>query len=113
MIAQLSQKTIDSFQAMIWSWWSVNRRDLPWRHTRDPYRIMVSEVMLGQTQVLRVIPKYAEFIKTFSTVEMLAQATPAHVLRIWKGMGYNRRALYLANTAKMIVDVYHGKFPLS
>jgi len=70
-------------------------------------------VMLGQTQVLRVIPKYAEFIKTFSTVEMLAQATPAHVLRIWKGMGYNRRALYLANTAKMIVDVYHGKFPLS
>lgn len=98
---------------MIFTWWAGHQRDLPWRSTRDPYRIMVSEVMLQQTQVHRVVPKYEEFIKAFPTLETLAQASPAYVLRVWKGMGYNRRALYLHKAAKIIVEEYHGKFPVS
>ncbi len=100
----LSKNRIVTFQKKIFEWWSTHKRDLPWRHTRDPYRIMVSEVMLQQTQVLRVVAKYREFIQTFPTVVDLAQASPAQVLRIWKGMGYNRRALYLHKAAKIIVE---------
>lgn len=98
---------------MVLSWWSTHKRDLPWRHTRDPYRILVSEFMLQQTQVLRVLGKYAEFIKAFPTVNDLAHASPAQVLRIWKGMGYNRRALYLQRAAKMIIDEHQGTFPFT
>lgn len=110
---KLSPRRIVSFQHKIFSWWTTHNRDLPWRHTRDPYEIMVSEVMLQQTQVLRVLPKYAEFIEAFPTVSILAKTTPADVLRIWKGMGYNRRALYLQKASKVIVVIYHGKFPVS
>lgn len=102
-----------SFQRTIFFWWKRNRRDLPWRQTRNPYRILVSEVMLQQTQVSRVIPKYQEFLTAFPTVEALAKASPAQVLRVWKGMGYNRRALYLQKTARAIVSDYQGKFPKS
>lgn len=83
------------FQDFIFSWWKDHRRDLPWRRTHDPYKILVSEVMLQQTQVRRVLPKYAEFIEAFPDISTLANASPADVLRAWKGMGYNRRALYL------------------
>ncbi len=69
--------------------------------------------MLQQTQVLRVIAKYDKFIEAFPTIQALAQASPAGVLRIWKGMGYNRRALYLQKAAKVIIEIHHGKFPLS
>ncbi len=110
---KLSTKRIKFFQKSIFTWWTTHKRDLPWRHTRDPYRIMVSEVMLQQTQVLRVVAKYREFIKRYPRVSNLAQATPAEVLRIWKGMGYNRRALYLQRAARVIVDEYFGKFPVS
>lgn len=110
---KLSQRRIDSFQHKIFIWWTTHKRDLPWRHTRDPYKIMVSEVMLQQTQVLRVVAKYREFTERFPTVRDLAHASPADVLRIWKGMGYNRRALYLHKTAKAIVKIYQGKFPVS
>ncbi len=103
---KLTKRQITSFQQKILSWWKTHRRDLPWRHTRDPYRIMVSEVMLQQTQVLRVIAKYTEFIEAFPGVHNLAMASPADVLRIWKGMGYNRRALYLQKAARLIVE--HG-----
>lgn len=98
-----TKKKIHAFQTMIFSWWRDNRRDLPWRHTHDPYNILVSEVMLQQTQVQRALPKYAEFIETYPTVYDLAKASVADVLRIWKGMGYNRRALYLQQTAKQVV----------
>lgn len=108
---KLSTGRIVSFQHKIFSWWTTHKRDLPWRHTRDPYKIMVSEVMLQQTQVLRVIAKYREFIEVFPTVFDLAKASPAQVLRVWKGMGYNRRALYLQKAAKAIVEIYHGIFP--
>ena len=93
------------FQAYIFAWWKTHRRDLPWRHTHDPYKILVSEVMLQQTQVSRVLPKYKEFIEKYPTANSLARASTSDVLKIWKGMGYNRRVLYL----KKAVEV--GIFP--
>ncbi|MBI3955949.1 Fe-S cluster assembly protein HesB [Candidatus Gottesmanbacteria bacterium] len=110
---KLPKKKIVSFQQKVFTWWSTHKRDLPWRRTRDPYRIMVSEVMLQQTQVLRVVAKYREFIERYPRVSNLAHATPAEVLRIWKGLGYNRRALYLHRAAKTIAEAYHGKFPIN
>jgi len=107
----LTKRQIAQFQLKIFRWWKTNRRNLPWRHTRDPYAIAVSEVMLQQTQVLRVIAKYSEFIEEYPTVFDLANASPGDVLRIWKGMGYNRRALYLHKMAKIIVETYGGIFP--
>jgi len=80
---------------MIFMWWRTHKRDLPWRHTRDPYKILVSEVMLQQTQVSRVLPKYKEFLKQFPTLPSLGKASTTDVLRAWKGLGYNRRAVYL------------------
>jgi len=107
----LSSGRIKAFQTMIFSWWKKNKRDLPWRKTHDPYRIMISEVMLQQTQVSRVLPKYREFLALFPTVFDLSKTTPAAVLRAWKGMGYNRRALCLQKAAKAVVEAYNGSFP--
>lgn len=107
---QLSSKKRAAFQNLILEWWADNRRELPWRNTRDPYHILVAEVMLQQTQVSRVVPKYAAFLTAFPTVYTLAEAAPAHVLRQWQGMGYNRRALYLQRTAQAIVGM-GGTFP--
>ena len=95
----ISQASRKEFQSHIFSWWKTHRRDLPWRHTHDPYKIFVSEIMLQQTQVSRVIPKYLEFIHQYPTVNSLAKASTSDVLRLWKGMGYNRRALYLKKSA--------------
>lgn len=108
---ELTRKQIRSFQEMIFSWWKKNRRDLPWRRTHDPYKILVSEVMLQQTQVSRVLPIYQQFINEFPDVYSLANASAADVLRQWKGMGYNRRALYLQKAAATIVNEYNGVFP--
>jgi len=107
----IPQNRILKFQQMIFTWWGENRRDLPWRHTHDPYKITVSEIMLGQTQVSRVLAKYREFIKRYPTIYSLANASTASVLRVWKGMGYNRRALYLHDIANVIVREYKGIFP--
>jgi len=96
---------------MIFRWWKTNRRDLPWRYTHDPYAIAVSEIMLQQTQVSRVLTRYREFIEQYPTVQKLARASPADILRTWKGMGYNRRALYLQKMAKAVVEIYGGNFP--
>lgn len=87
------------------------RHDLPWRRTKEPYRILVSEVMLQQTQVERVIPYYKEFLKRFPTVETLAGAPLSFVLTAWQGLGYNRRAKMLHEAAKQVVKEYRGKFP--
>ena len=84
---------------------------MPWRRTHDPYRILVSEIMLQQTQVDRVRAKYAEFLKVFPTVDVLAAASLGDVLRVWSGLGYNRRAKYLHACAKEVVRVHGGKFP--
>ena len=96
---------------MIFQWWQTHRRDLPWRQTNDPYKILISEVMLQQTQVRRVLPKYTEFIKLYPTVQSLATASQGDILRVWKGMGYNRRALYLQKTAQEVVQQFGGVFP--
>ncbi len=108
---KIPNKQIREFHQKIFSWWEKNRRDLPWRHTHDPYNILVSEVMLQQTQVSRALPKYREFILEFPTVQTVAQSPLSGVLQVWKGMGYNRRAQYLQKTAKVLVAEYGGQFP--
>ena len=108
----IPQNRILKFQQMIFTWWGKNRRDLPWRHTHDPYKIAISEIMLQQTQVSRVLTRYSEFIEEYPTVYNLARASKASILRMWSGMGYNRRALYLHDMAKVIVQLYQGKFPV-
>ena len=87
------------------------RRDLPWRRTRDPYAILVSEVMLQQTQVDRVLPYYTRFLERFPTVEDLAAAATSDVIRFWSGLGYNRRAVNLQRAARAVVDEFGGSFP--
>ena len=101
------------FQTLIFSWWASHKRDLPWRRTHDPYKILVSEIMLQQTQVSRVLPKYKDFLTKFPDIQSLAGANTADVLRAWKGLGYNRRALYLKKTADAITNNWKGKFPKS
>lgn len=88
------------------------RKHLPWRHTRDPYKVLVSEVMLQQTQVERVVPYYQKFLKEFPTTEALAQAPLSKVLSAWQGLGYNRRGKYLHEAAKIISSAgWGGKLP--
>ncbi|MBI5391323.1 A/G-specific adenine glycosylase [Candidatus Woesearchaeota archaeon] len=97
-----SPDKIATFQSKILTWYKDNKRDLPWRTTTNPYHILVSEVMLQQTQVDRVIPYYQRWLKVFSTPELLAQASKEQVLRHWSGLGYNHRALRLQQLAKAI-----------
>ena len=92
-------------------WFKENSRDLPWRRTRDPYAILVSEVMLQQTQVDRVIPYYLRFLERFPTVQKLAAAPTSDVIRIWSGLGYNRRAVNLQRAAIAVVEKLGGSFP--
>ncbi|HEX2282244.1 MAG TPA: A/G-specific adenine glycosylase [Thermomicrobiales bacterium] len=92
-------------------WFKENARDLPWRRTRDPYAILVSEVMLQQTQVDRVFPYYTRFLERFPTVQALAAAPTSDVIRIWSGLGYNRRAVNLQRAARTVVDERGGTFP--
>ena len=99
----LTLQQITEFQTHILSWYGKNKRDLPWRHTRDPYAILVSEVMSQQTQISRVVPKFEAWMKRFPTVESLATASPRDVLQYWSGLGYNRRALYLKKCAEELV----------
>lgn len=86
------------------AWFAENGRDLPWRWTRDPYAILVSEVMLQQTQVERVVPRYLAWLEGWPTVESLAAAPPADVIREWQGLGYNRRSLNLHRAARLVVE---------
>lgn len=95
----------------IWQWYKTHPVHLPWRTTRDPYAILVSEVMLQQTQIPRVLMKYPLFLKRFPTIKHLARANLSSVLLAWRGMGYNRRALYLKKTAEEIQKKYAGNLP--
>ncbi len=92
------------FGALLRQWFRRNGRDLPWRKTRDPYHILVSELMLQQTQVSRVVPKYAEFLGTFPTLHHIARARPARVTEAWAGLGYYARARNLHALAKVVTD---------
>ncbi|MDX6592223.1 MAG: A/G-specific adenine glycosylase [Gaiellales bacterium] len=96
-------------QQLLLAWFSQNVRDLPWRHTRDPYAILVSEVMLQQTQVARIVPRYEAWLERWPTAEDLAAAPPADVIREWSGLGYNRRAVNLHRCAQRVVEL--GDFP--
>jgi A/G-specific adenine glycosylase len=99
-------------QRRLLSWYAKNgRASLPWRKTRDPYRILVSEFMLQQTQVDRVLPKYRAFIKRFPTIRVLAAASLADVIREWQGLGYNSRALRLKRIAEAVVTRFGGAIP--
>lgn len=100
------------FQNIVYKNYKEHGRDyLPWRKTKNPYNILISEVMLQQTQAGRVIQKYHDFLKAFPTIQVLAQAPLRTVLTVWQGMRYNRRARYLSDTAKIIVKEHKGKIP--
>lgn len=99
------------FHAKIWEYYRQNKRALPWREHTDPYPILISEIMLQQTQVERVIPKFNSFIEQFPTIGALAKAPLSEVLRTWSGLGYNRRAKYLLQTARMVVTRHGGNLP--
>jgi len=102
---------IQAVRERLLAWYAREARDLPWRRTRDPYRILVSEVMLQQTQVERVVPAYEAFLARFPTIQRLAEAPLAEVIAVWAGLGYNRRAVYLWRAAREIVERYGGEFP--
>jgi A/G-specific adenine glycosylase len=102
---------LESYRRHILDWYAVSRRDLPWRGDTDPYRILVSEVMLQQTGVHRVIPAYHRFLERFPTLGALAAARTADVLRAWEGLGYNRRALYLKRAAVAVAARHGGSLP--
>jgi A/G-specific adenine glycosylase len=89
-------------ESLLVEWFEAHGRDLPWRRTRDPYAILVSEVMLQQTQVERVIPRYLAWLARWPTVESLAVAAAADVIREWQGLGYNRRAVNLHRAAQVV-----------
>ncbi|MFQ5695271.1 MAG: A/G-specific adenine glycosylase, partial [Terriglobia bacterium] len=92
-------------------WFDQNKRDLPWRRTRNPYRIWLAEIMLQQTRVPVAAPYYRRFLRAFPTVRKLARARRQAVLRQWAGLGYYRRALHLHEAAKRIVRQHGGRFP--
>lgn len=99
------------FRSAIYAYYGLHGRDLPWRKTTDPYPVFVSEIMLQQTQVDRVLPKYRLFLEAFPTLEMLARSSPAAVLHVWSGLGYNRRALHLHGSAQKILCDFSGMIP--
>jgi A/G-specific adenine glycosylase len=105
-------KKEEQFIKIVWEYYKQHgRHDLPWRKTSDPYLILVSEIMLQQTQVERVIPKYNAFLKRFGTVRKLAQSSLGEVLVIWQGLGYNRRAKMLHQCAEIVTKQHKGIFP--
>jgi A/G-specific adenine glycosylase len=99
------------FSHKIISWYQQNKRDLPWRETKDPYKIWLSEIILQQTRVAQGMPYYFSFIESFPTVFDLARANEQEILKLWQGLGYYSRARNLHFTAKTIVDQYNGIFP--
>lgn len=99
------------FQTMIWSFYREHGRSFAWRHTDDPYHIVVSEIMLQQTQTYRVAPKYEEFIRVFPHFASLASAPLKEVLHQWQGLGYNRRGMYLHRIAQRVMQDYAGVLP--
>ena len=103
--------TTAKFQRTILDWYKDNKRNLPWRNTKNPYRIMVSEIMLQQTQVSRVLPKYKEFLQAFPDIKTLAECKDSDLLAIWSGLGYWRRARFLKEACKAIIKDHNGKFP--
>lgn len=103
--------TVAEFQSMMLDFYHKESRTFPWRETRDPYAILVSELMLQQTQTERVVPKYLAWLETFPTAADLAAAPFPQVLAAWSGLGYNRRAGYLQSACRQVVEEWGGAFP--
>ncbi|HRH26112.1 MAG TPA: A/G-specific adenine glycosylase [Candidatus Paceibacterota bacterium] len=106
-----TKKSAKKFISTVYDHYRIHARSFPWRETNDPYKILVSEIMLQQTQADRVVEKYNSFITQFPTIEMLARAPLSQVLKEWKGLGYNRRAKYLHSTAQIVIEKHNGAFP--
>ena len=103
----------NQFQRALSNWYRKNGRDLPWRRTRDPYRILISEFMLQQTQVVTVLPYYRNWLRRFPTLRALARASESQVLHAWQGLGYYARARNLHQSAKLVARQHRGRFPRS
>jgi A/G-specific adenine glycosylase len=108
---KLINKQVESFQKVIWDFYKSQGRQFSWRNVNDPYKVLVSEIMLQQTQTHRVAPKYEAWLEEFSSFEMLAQASLRDVLSMWQGLGYNRRAKFLQQTAQRVVAEFNGQLP--
>ncbi len=100
-----------NFKRRVWDFYKTQGRNLPWRKTRDPYKILVSEIMLQQTRVSQVLKIYPRFLKTFPDFKTLDKVPFRDILRVWKGLGYNQRALALKKIAGIVVRKYGGKLP--
>ena len=108
---QNREVNIRAFQEIIWDYYRIYGRFFPWRNVDDPYKVLVSEIMLQQTQTHRVLPKYELFLQEFSTCDVLAKATLKDVLTFWQGLGYNRRGMFLHKTAQLIEKDFNGIIP--
>ncbi len=106
-----SKETVPPFSDTLITWYNYHRRDLPWRHTRDPYPIWLSEVILQQTRVAQGLPYYRRFLETYPTVQEMAAADERELLRLWQGLGYYSRARNLHQTAKLVTEQFGGRFP--
>ena len=108
---ELPRGRVEHFQAVIYQHYRAHKRAMPWRETQDPYHILVSEIMLQQTRVERVLGKYGKFLARFPDFETLARAPWPEVLAEWQGLGYNRRALALKRLAQVVMEDWGGKLP--
>src|SRR5947209_6341763 len=108
---QIAPELVVQVHYFLLRWYSAEQRDLPWRSTNDPYAILVSEIMLQQTQVDRVLPKYHQFLQAFPTLADLARASTADVISVWVPLGYNRRAISLQSIARQVIAEYDGRIP--
>ena len=109
---KIKKSDISTFYKQVLAYWKTHgRHHLPWRHTDNPYHILVSEMMLQQTQVDRVIPKYKAFLRIFPSVDALSKSNFRNVLTLWSGLGYNRRAKFLHESARIIAKEYQGVVP--
>src|SRR3989442_10446411 len=111
IIVQLAPEVIARVHSSLLQWYQAEQRDLPWRSTADPYAILVSEIMLQQTQVDRVLPKYQQFLAAFPTLSDLATASTADVISTWVPLGYNMRAVRLQSIARQVIAEYEGRIP--
>jgi A/G-specific adenine glycosylase len=107
----LQGRDLSEFRKQLLGWFRQFQRDLPWRRTKDPYRIWLSEIMLQQTRVAAVIPYYERFLERFPDVRALAEAPPDEVLRLWSGLGYYSRGRNLQRAAQLVVARHNGVFP--
>lgn len=108
---KLTLDQVSQFQSLIYDYYAANRRDFIWRQDVTPYKIVISEVMLQQTQTARVVPKFENWLQKFPDFLTLAQASTHDVLTAWQGLGYNRRGLALLKIAQIVVDEYSGQLP--